>query len=51
MIVDNKYELRRKLKTGGFASVYIAHSLDENPIKCAVKIMPKKHERYAQIEN
>lgn len=40
----------RKLKTGGFGSVYIGRGIGQDSTRYAIKLMPKKYERYANVE-
>lgn len=43
--------MRSKLKVGGFGSVYRARGVgDQSSHNYAVKVMPKKYQRYADVE-
>lgn len=46
----DRYEIKKKLKQGGFASVYIAKDLKEKTKYVAVKVMDPKSKFYAEIE-
>lgn len=47
-----KYDLRSKLKVGGFGSVYRAKAVSASDTNLyAIKVMPKKHVKYAEIEH
>ena len=46
----DRYEIKRKLKSGGFASVYVAKDLIEKNRYVAVKVMDPKSKFYAEVE-
>jgi serine/threonine protein kinase len=49
-VFKKRYEIKRKLKSGGFASVYSAKDLEQKGRYVAVKVMEAKSKFYAEIE-
>lgn len=45
----DKYQIRNKLKSGGFGSVYLAKGVGKDTNEYAVKLIPKKFKKYAEI--
>lgn len=45
-----KYVIKSRLKVGGFGAVYLANGIGEDYRHYAIKIIPMKYERYANIE-
>lgn len=48
-ILADKYQITKKLKTGGFASVFIGRGVKPDQNRYAIKLMSRKNERYANV--